>query len=319
LDLARKAPLYTLFQETIDFNGLLTIRAARAEHHLTQSNTTLLSRSQVPFYLTTIASVWFASSIGLMTATVNTAIVLLAVATRRSTKAGLLAVGLTQAVSLQEIISLMLTSWTQLEISAVALERNLEYSNLPPEQKPKSAGDLAVGEKSWPEYGDVEFVDVSARYTEDGPSVLRGVSFHVPIRSKLGICGPSGAGKSSILMALLRGLHTDGQILSEWCLISVGLVLIRILVDGVNILNVDRHQLRKSINVIPQDPFVLAGTVRQNVDFSGQKTDAEIWAALEAVQVRIVSIRRLRAPNLTHNIDSSNRPSLVWKATSIMS
>ncbi|KAJ7283270.1 P-loop containing nucleoside triphosphate hydrolase protein [Mycena rebaudengoi] len=289
LDLARKAPLYTLFQETIDFNGLLTIRAARAEHHLTQSNTTLLSRSQVPFYLTTIASVWFASSIGLMTATVNTAIVLLAVATRRSTKAGLLAVGLTQAVSLQEIISLMLTSWTQLEISAVALERNLEYSNLPPEQKPKSAGDLAVGEKSWPEYGDVEFVDVSARYTEDGPSVLRGVSFHVPIRSKLGICGPSGAGKSSILMALLRGLHTDGQIL----------------IDGVNILNVDRHQLRKSINVIPQDPFVLAGTVRQNVDFSGQKTDAEIWAALEAVQLK-PTISGLEG-NLDYELTSSGR------------
>ncbi|KAJ7499411.1 hypothetical protein FB451DRAFT_37346 [Mycena latifolia] len=54
----------------------------------------LLTRSRQPFYLTTIASMWFTSTIGVMTAVVNTAIVILgflAVATRRSTNAGLLA------------------------------------------------------------------------------------------------------------------------------------------------------------------------------------------------------------------------------------
>jgi ABC-type multidrug transport system fused ATPase/permease subunit len=50
-------------------------------------------------------------------------------------------------------------------------------------------------------------------------------------------------------------------------------------------MNVPRQRLRKGITVIPQDPFLLAGTVRQNVDIAGQKSDAEIWAALEAVQV----------------------------------
>jgi ABC-type multidrug transport system fused ATPase/permease subunit len=48
---------------------------------------------------------------------------------------------------------------------------------------------------------------------------------------------------------------------------------------------VAQHKLRKSITVIPQDPFILAGTIRQNVDIAGKKSDAEIWAALEAVQV----------------------------------
>ncbi|KAJ6567387.1 P-loop containing nucleoside triphosphate hydrolase protein [Mycena vulgaris] len=269
LDLSRKAPLYTLFQETIDLNGLLTIRAASAENRLIKSNTILLARSQQPFYLTNIASVWFASTIGVMTATVNTAIVILAVATRRSTNAGLLAVALTQAVSLQDTITLMLTSWTQLEVSAVALERNLEYSTLPPEQDALSNPGL-VPQGAWPSKGDVKFIDVFARYTVDGPPVLRGISFHVSSGTRVGIVGKSGAGKSSMLMALLRALHTEGEIL----------------IDDINIMDVSRHYLRKNITVIPQDPFVLAGTVRQNIDISGRKSDAEIWTALEAVQLK---------------------------------
>ncbi|KAJ6543922.1 P-loop containing nucleoside triphosphate hydrolase protein [Mycena capillaripes] len=269
LDLASKAPLYTLFQETIDLNGLLTIRAASAENRLIQSNTLLLGHSQRPFYLTTIASVWFSSTIGVMTAIVNTAIVILAVATRKSTNAGLLAVGLTQAVSLQDTITLMLTSWTQLEISAVALERNLEYSNLSPEQDTISAvGSMPDG--VWPSEGEVKFSNVFAKYTMQSAPVLRGISFHAPAGSKFGIVGRTGGGKSTLLMALLRALHTEGEIL----------------VDGINIMNVSRQHLRKSITVIPQDPFVLAGTVRQNTDIAGQKSDAEIWAALEAVQLK---------------------------------
>ncbi|KAJ7122933.1 P-loop containing nucleoside triphosphate hydrolase protein [Mycena epipterygia] len=288
LDLSSKAPLYTLFQETIDFNGLLTIRAASAENRLTKSNTMLLARSQRPFYLTTIASVWFASTIGVMTATVNTAIVILAVATRRSINPGLLAVGLTQAVSLQDTITLMLTSWTQLEISAVALERNLEYSNLPPEQDAHSNQGPAP-DAAWPSNGDVKFTNVSGRYTMEGTPVLRGISFHAPAGTKLGIVGRSGCGKSTLFMALLRALHTEGEIL----------------IDGINIMDVARQHLRKNITLIPQDPFVLAGTVRQNVDVGGKKTDAEIWAALEAVQLK-PTITALEG-SLDHELTPSGR------------
>ncbi|KAJ7179600.1 P-loop containing nucleoside triphosphate hydrolase protein [Mycena filopes] len=289
VDLSSKAPLYTLFQETIDFNGLLTIRAASAEHRLIQANTLLLAQSQRPFYLTTIASVWFASTIGVMTATVNTAIVVLAVATRHSTDAGLLAVGLTQAVSLQDTITLMLTSWTQLEISAVALERNLEYSNLPPEQDSLVAVNAIVPHGPWPSRGDVRFTDVVARYTLDAAPVLRGISFYAPAGSKLGIVGRTGGGKSSLLLALLNALHTEGAIL----------------IDDINIMSIPRQLLRKSITVIPQDPFILAGTVRQNVDIGGEKTDGEIWAAVEAVQLK-PAITALEGA-LDHELTSSGR------------
>ncbi|KAF7354865.1 p-loop containing nucleoside triphosphate hydrolase protein [Mycena sanguinolenta] len=288
LDLSSKAPLYTLFQETLDLNGLLIIRAALAENHLVQSSTLLLAQSQRPFYLNTIASVWFSATIGVMTATVNTAIVILAIATRRNINPGLLAVGLTQAVSLQDTITLMLNSWTQLEVSAVALERNLEYSSLASEQGNLPAAN-SISNGPWISRGEVKFHGVFARYTTEEPPVLRGISFHAHAGSKVAIVGRTGGGKSTLLMALLRAVLTEGQIL----------------IDGINIQNVTRRALRKSITVIAQDPFVLAGTVRQNVDIAGQKTDAEIWAALEAVQLK-PSVTALEG-GLDHELTSSGR------------
>lgn len=183
--MATKSPLYTLFEESVQSTGLFTIRAASAQRRFRDYNTKLLSRSQKPFYCTTITTVWLASTISLMTAIVNTSIVVFAVATRRSTKAGLLAVGLTQAISLQDIISLMLTSWTQMEISAVALERNLEYTQLSPEEEQKQNLRPSVNEH-WPENGELKFESVHARYSLDGECILRGISFHCSPRSKIG-------------------------------------------------------------------------------------------------------------------------------------
>lgn len=207
LDLASKSPLFTLFQETREQNGLLTIRAAGVESHFRTANTLLLSRSQKPFYMTKLSFTWLTSVIGLMTALINSAIIILAVVTRRSTNAGLLAVGLTQAVSLQDVINLLLVSWTQLEISAVAVERNMEYSALAPEedQQPESGGTYLS--EDWPPRGDLRLASVTARYAADLAPALDGISFQVPAGTKVGICGRTGSGKRSSQIQSSFGEH----------------------------------------------------------------------------------------------------------------
>ncbi|KAI0667969.1 P-loop containing nucleoside triphosphate hydrolase protein [Trametes maxima] len=274
LDLSSKGPLYTLFAETVELNGLLTIRAARKDVPYSAANSALLARSQIPFYLTNVARLWLATTIGIITAVINTCFVLIAVGQRESTSAGLFAVGLSQAVSLQDIISLVLTSWTQLEIAAVAIERNLEYTRLPPEEdgaattgKPEGAHD-----PSWPSRGAIEFDNVVASYEGQTEPTLKGITWSVEGGSNVGLCGRTGSGKSTMLLAILRALDVRG----------------RILVDGRDTSEVSRRTLRRNITVVPQDPLVIDGTVRENIDLSGQKTDAEIWHAIEASQLKDV-------------------------------
>lgn len=173
----------------------MTIRAARKDVPYAAANSALLARSQIPFYLTNISRLWLATTIGVITAVINTCFVLIAVGNRETTSAGLFAVGLSQAVSLQDIISLVLTSWTQLEIAAVAIERNLEYTKLPPEEDDKGTSGKNAHDGSWPSEGAIEFENMIASYDGQTEPALKGITWSIPGGSNVGLCGRTGSGK----------------------------------------------------------------------------------------------------------------------------
>ncbi|KAJ3185200.1 hypothetical protein HDU85_001248 [Gaertneriomyces sp. JEL0708] len=284
LDMASKSPLYSLLAESADLDGLITIRAFRTEKRFLDVGEQWLRRSQKPFYQTNVAKLWLITTLGLLTTAINTALVLIAVANRFSTSAGLLAVGLVQAVSLQDMINLVVVSWTALEIAAVAIERVQEFTNIPPEETLKDEkrrdddgrpqitvvcdDDKAL---DWPTTGAVRFDNVVARYVKDGDPVLKGVSFDVPGGERIGVCGRTGSGKSTVLLTLFRMLEeVEGKIE----------------IDGKDITALTRCQVRDAMTIIPQDPFVLDMTVRENLDPAGGRTDQEIWDALDACHLK---------------------------------
>ncbi|KAL3227522.1 hypothetical protein MRX96_004220 [Rhipicephalus microplus] len=86
------------------------------------------------------------------------------------------------------------------------------------------------------------------------------------LKKRLGLSDVTGAGKSSLVLALLRMLRA-----------SEG----RILIDNVDIAGVPLRKLRRSITVIPQDPSLVRGTLRMNLDPTNSHSDREIWQCLE--------------------------------------
>ena len=104
------------------------------------------------------------------------------------------------------------------------------------------------------------------KYREDLDPAVDDVSFEIEPGMKVGIVGRTGAGKSSILQSLFRLID-----------LSSGTVEI----DGINIKEVGLHTLRTKVGYIPQQPFLFSGTVRENLDPFGLKSDDEIIAVLK--------------------------------------
>ncbi|WP_283715480.1 ABC transporter ATP-binding protein [Clostridium perfringens] len=110
--------------------------------------------------------------------------------------------------------------------------------------------------------GEIEFKNVSFRYNEE--EVLKKINLKIPAGSTVAIMGETGCGKSSILS--LIGRHYD---------VSSGEVLI----DEVNVKKWNLDSLRENMAVVFQDTFLFSNSIKDNIDFGGNKSEDEIIEA----------------------------------------
>ncbi|KAF9001459.1 Multidrug resistance-associated protein 1, partial [Haplosporangium bisporale] len=173
---------------------------------------------------------------------------------------------------------------------------------------------------NWPAHGKIEFKNYSTRYREGMDLVIRNVSFDVQPGEKVGIVGRTGAGKSSLTLALFRIVEAAN---SHWAkasnndtetptddkkdkkdkkgmkdmkekekeVVELEKVAVEedggsIWIDGVDISTVGLEALRQNLAIIPQDPTLFVGTVRDNLDPFEQCQDAELWEALDRAHLK---------------------------------
>ena len=164
---------------------------------------------------------------------------------------------------------------TMLAKSAVSLQRLAEYVNWNHFEKPFDTP--KPEDTNWPLTGDVEAVNLSVKYRKELPLVLEGINFKIKSGEKVGIVGRTGSGKSTTLLCLMRILEMAKD--------ESGSPLGYVTVDGQRIDQIGLHQLRNKLAIIPQDPFLFEGSLRQNIDPMGLATDEDIIAALKEVSV----------------------------------
>jgi ATP-binding cassette subfamily B protein len=116
--------------------------------------------------------------------------------------------------------------------------------------------------------GRIEFADVSFGYDPEQP-VLRHVNLAVAAGETVAFVGPTGAGKSTMAKLVTRFYDPTGG---------------QILIDGQDLRRISFGSLRRQLGVVPQEPFLFAGTLRDNIAFGRpDATDDELATAVHAV------------------------------------
>jgi ATP-binding cassette, subfamily B, bacterial len=122
-----------------------------------------------------------------------------------------------------------------------------------------------------PVRGEIVFEDVSFGYLPASP-VLQNVSIRIAPGETVGCVGPTGAGKSTMAKLVTRFYDPTAG---------------RILIDGHDLRDVTLSSLRSQIGVVPQEPFLFVGSLRENIAFARPSaTDEEVWAAVDQVGLR---------------------------------
>jgi len=119
-----------------------------------------------------------------------------------------------------------------------------------------------------PVRGDVRFEHVTFAYGPELPTVLHDVTFHIAPGEVVALVGPSGAGKTTVASLITRFWDVPN-----------GMVAL----DGIDIRRLSLLDLRGAVGLVPQEPALFSGTVRDNIAYARpDAADAAVIAAARA-------------------------------------
>lgn len=177
--------------------------------------------------------------------------------------------------SFNQPISQIVSISNVIQQTAAAAERVFEFLN-ETEETPESPDALTVNKNGSAEYkgvkieGHVSFENVSFGYSED-KIIIKNFSASIDPGQKIAIVGPTGAGKTTIVKILMRFYEINSG---------------SIKIDGHDIRDFKRNELRSVFGMVLQDTWLFNGTVAENIRYGRlTATDEEVEAAARAAQV----------------------------------
>ncbi|XP_066267905.1 ATP-binding cassette sub-family C member 4-like isoform X4 [Branchiostoma lanceolatum] len=267
LEATTRSPVFSHLSATLQ--GLWTIRAFGAQESFQQEFHAHQDLHSEAWFLFLSASRWFGIRMDWLAAIFMTAVAFCCVLAAQSLDSGLVGLSLSYALILMGGFQWGVRQSAECETLMTSAERIIEYSKL--DLEPPLENDYNLP-PNWPVHGIITFEGVSFTYSPDSPKVLKNLYGCIRAKEKVGIVGRTGAGKSSLMQMLFRMAEPRGLLM----------------IDGIDITKLGVHDLRRRISVIPQDPVLFSGSLRNNLDPFREFTDNQLWGALEEVQLKQV-------------------------------
>ena len=160
------------------------------------------------------------------------------------------------------------TFFSNLEVTMIGFERcqaiqKIKTENIIPilDNYPKNKLML----QNWPQNGKIKFEKYNASYRQDTPIILKNINYEIEGGEKIGIVGRTGSGKSSMVLAMARIIEPKSGIIT---------------IDDINTQQINLDFLREHLSIVPQDPFLFEGTLRDNIDPLKKYSDEQILKVL---------------------------------------
>ncbi|KAF8952078.1 Multidrug resistance-associated protein 1 [Haplosporangium bisporale] len=298
------SPFHQHFFETL--SGVSTIRALQCDERFIEQNASRADQASNAQFVRNIGERWLTVRLEALGSAIVLMASLFAVLGRNSLSPSMVGMSLSYALNITQDITYLIQSMCDVQFQMVSLERIDDYCNK--SQEAPNFTDVQLPE-SWPSQGRISFKNYSTRYRQGVDLVLKNISFEVQPGEKVGIVGRTGAGKSSLTLALFRIIEAanshwaksshngpaadSGPSKTDIDAIDQEKVLVEeeedggsIWIDGVDISTVGLEHLRQRLAIIPQEPTLFEGTVRDNLDPFQQASDAEVWEAMELAHLK---------------------------------
>ncbi|MCC5675407.1 ABC transporter ATP-binding protein [Kocuria rhizophila] len=160
---------------------------------------------------------------------------------------------------------------TQLQSGIASAERTFELLDAPEQEPETPTAQLPERLRGEVRFEHVDFSYDKAAVAAGAQPMIEDLSLHVEPGRTVAIVGPTGAGKTTLVNLILRFYEIDGG---------------RITLDGIDIRDLARHDLRSQVGMVLQDAWLFSGSIMENIRFGRQDaTDEEVLEAARATYV----------------------------------
>ena len=262
-----RTPLIGAFSETI--YGLHIIRAFQYEHNFEKK----FSKRMNDYYKISIfqsgISGWYGIYLDMISFILLTFILISCSIFKEKYNTQSIGLLLSYSLNLIEYLFDIMGRFSRLSKLLISVERCDNYTKILQEKYPvlisdKKIKQYATNHKNVTTFivaGKINFNNYSVKYRPNTPIVLKNLNFEILPGEKVGVVGRTGSGKSTLCLSMFRLLEASSG---------------NICIDDIDISEIGLEMLRKNLTIIPQEPTIIEGTLRENIDPANNFSDDQI-------------------------------------------